>query len=77
MVVLFLIYDQLQLGGWARGFWWQKNATDDVPYQRIGGIGVLGNNLSVSKFYIGYGKNHLGLILYWKHFLIMSILMGL
>ncbi len=44
-------------GGWARGFWWQKNATDDVPYQRIGGIGVLGNNLSVSKFYIGYGES--------------------
>ncbi len=44
-------------GGWARGFWWQKNATDDVPYQRIGGIGVFGNNLSVSKFYIGYGES--------------------
>lgn len=44
-------------GGWARGFWWQKNATDDVPYQCIGGIGVLGNNLSVSKFYIGYGES--------------------
>ncbi len=42
-------------GGWAKGFWWQKNATDDVPFERIGGIGVLGSNMNVTKFYIGYG----------------------
>lgn len=44
-------------GGWSRGFWWQKNASDDVPYERIGGIGVLGSNQNVSKFYIGYGDS--------------------
>ena len=42
-------------GGWARGFWWKKRETDDGGATRIGGIGVLGNNQSVSKFYIGYG----------------------
>lgn len=37
-------------GGWARGFWWSKR-----DLTKIGGIGVLGNGETISKFYIGYG----------------------
>ena len=44
-------------GGWARGFWWQTRSTDNPANTRIGGIGVLGNNQSVSYFYIGYGSS--------------------
>lgn len=39
-------------GGWARGFWWSKR-----DFTRIGGIGVLGNGETISKFYIGYGTS--------------------
>lgn len=44
-------------GGWARGFWWQTRSTDTPANNRIGGIGVLGSNQSVSYFYIGYGSS--------------------